>query len=1269
MVESINRDEIGSTFSIENLLPKRIINTRGDIRPFNPEFMIRSLNKETGLDWDICVEIVKDSLKRIIPLRLDEVNTNMVREIVCLELTSKGLLRERNIYAKMINRQAIKFELDKEFLEKFQGRQPNWGPLGYITYKRTYARLIEEENRTEEFWETLKRVVEGCYSIQKEHCFKLGLPWDDRKSQNSAQIMYQKMWQFKFLPPGRGLWMMGTEFIDKHGSMALNNCGFVSTQDIHVKKTKPFEWLMDALMLGVGVGFDTKGADKLEIQTPKQETFVFEVPDSREGWVQALRHLLRAYFEGDAMPIYDFSKVRPKGALIRGFGGVASGPEPLREMLNSQEELLKDRIGKTLSSVDIVDMMNYIGKCVVAGNVRRSAEIALGDFRDEEYIHCKEDEEALYDRRWASNNSIFGEKGMDYERILDGIREKGEPGIIWMENARAYSRMNGEKDWKDKNAAGVNPCISGDTLIAVADGRDAVPIKQLAEEKKDVPVYCKDKKGLTRIRMMRNPRITGYEKEIFEVKLDDGSTIKCTGNHKFLLRNKELKMAKNLEKGDSLMLSTKWQTTWSEIMGEEKKKKSVYWMTNDGKKNLFEHTLFYQELSRKKIRKGFIIHHKDKDGLNNNFENLEVMDRMQHDSLHDISGENNPMVFWWNKASKEEKERYRQKMSEAVSNEKNPNYSGFTDEQILQEMINIIEKTRLPLTFPSWRKHSRDVGMPHTSPRWGAKQTPMRLIRKANEICGFNNFEKPAIMREYKRFIRRQKNSDMDIFFNKCTYVKKDCELCGEEFVVKWGKREQAFCSHACSNKIVAREAGRVTKELAKERHKEVRRKMVEIFETIVSEKESVPSKGEFLQELKKHEIADLRTAGFPDSYQKFLELISKKYQVSPINTKKLQSKKYRINLAKQLKDNGLSHNHKVASIRQIGKETVYNGTVDDFHNYGIILDEKETESGKPKLEMIFTRNCGEQTLESYELCCLVETFPSHHENYDAFQHTLKYAYLYAKSVTLINTHWNETNAVMGKNRRIGTSQTGIIEAFAKHGRRNILNWCEKGYGFLKELDAEYSDFFCVPKSRKITTVKPSGTTSLLPGVSAGIHYHHSRYYIRRIRVSKGSDLLPLLEKAGYPIEDDSYAKNSRVVEFPIYEPNFLRAKKEVSIWEQAANAIDYQRYWCDNQVSITVTFGKHEEKDLKYLLQFCEDKLKGISLLPLGEGVYKQMPYETISKEEYERRIAEIKPIEEWVTGEKGEGTYFCDGDQCEFGSEAEEADAEMIPIQTKEE
>ena len=266
------------------------------------------------------------------------------------------------------------FVLPESFLKPYKNRQPDWGPLGYFTYKRTYARQIPDEDRTEEYWETCRRLVEGTFSIQKNHCRRNHLPWDERKAQRTAKRMFELMWDFRFLPPGRGMWAMGTDYVAERGGACLNNCAFVSTKDIDKDPTKPFMFIMDMSMVGVGVGFDTQGAGKLEI-TPPVGTVEVVVEDSREGWVDALSVLIEAYTQGGPLPTFNTSLVRDAGLPINGFGGTSSGPQPLLDMLGDIAKLLEAKLGDTLSSGDITDIGNLIGRCVVAGNVRRSAEI------------------------------------------------------------------------------------------------------------------------------------------------------------------------------------------------------------------------------------------------------------------------------------------------------------------------------------------------------------------------------------------------------------------------------------------------------------------------------------------------------------------------------------------------------------------------------------------------------------------------------------------------------------------------------------------------------------------------------------------------------------------------------------------------------------------------------------------------------------------------------------------------------------------------------
>jgi hypothetical protein len=212
-----------------------------------------------------------------------------------------------------------------------------------------------------------------------------------------------------------------------------------------------------------------------------------------------------------------------------------------------------------------------------------------------------------------------------------------------------------------------------------------------------------------------------------------------------------------------------------------------------------------------------------------------------------------------------------------------------------------------------------------------------------------------------------------------------------------------------------------------------------------------------------------------------------------------------------------------------------------------------------------------------------------------------------------------------------------------------VLGWCEKGYNYLENLDEIYSDWLCIPKSIKITSVKPSGTVSLLPGVSPGIHYPHSKYYIRRVRIAKNSNLIPVVKEAGYDVEEDVYNRNhAYVISFPIKEKYFERSKKDISIWEQFENAAAYQRHWSDNQVSITITFKPEEVKDIKYALECYEDKLKGVSLLPILEHGYEQAPYEEISKEKYEEMVKDVKPLNLKGLTIQAEGEEGCETDTC---------------------
>ena len=361
-------------------------------------------------------------------------------------------------------------KLSENFIGQFRGKQPNWGfgDLSYFVYKRTYARQLPN-GAQEEYWQTCQRVVEGVFKIQFDHCSKMGLPWQAQKAQASAQKMFRKMWEFKFTPPGRGLWVMGSPIVDKLGSAALCNCGFVSTKDIRKKFSGPFRWTMDMLMLGVGVGFDARGAGDVMLVSPDDghDSELFVIPDTREGWVEAMAMLIDSYDGRGRVAVYfDYSLIRKAGMPIKGFGGTASGPQPLIDGIEAIRALLDASVGKYITSVMIVDIMNFIGKLVVSGNIRRSAEVAIGDENDLDFIEMKDPDlfpEELGNRRWASNNSIFATPESDFDSIVKKIMKNGEPGLVFLGNARHYGRM--KDGWNDVDSSkfddceGANPCV------------------------------------------------------------------------------------------------------------------------------------------------------------------------------------------------------------------------------------------------------------------------------------------------------------------------------------------------------------------------------------------------------------------------------------------------------------------------------------------------------------------------------------------------------------------------------------------------------------------------------------------------------------------------------------------------------------------------------------------------------------------------------------------------------------------------------------------
>jgi adenosylcobalamin-dependent ribonucleoside-triphosphate reductase len=667
----------------------------------------------------------------------------------------------------------LSFRLTEDFLTGYREKKVPWGyqdaagnSVGEITFLRTYSRL--KEDGTKETWtDVCERVINGMYSLQKDHAKMNRLPWSDAKAASSAKEAFDRLWNLKWTPPGRGLWVMGTSIVnEQRNSAALQNCAFVSTTSMtKLDPAKPFAFLMEASMLGVGVGFDDKGADKdFSIYSPTEgDTYV--IPDTREGWVESTASLINSYLKPDTKsPVFDYSIIRPEGTPIKTFGGTAAGAEPLKKLHNYIIKMFSNRAGEKLTRVDIADIGNLIGVCVVSGNVRRSAELLMGRLDDETFLNLKNAEKFpernSYDPKnpgwaWMSNNSVEVSVGQNLDGIVDGISRNGEPGVIWMDVSRKYGRLKDPENNKDWRIMGYNPCA--------------------------------------------------------------------------------------------------------------------------------------------------------------------------------------------------------------------------------------------------------------------------------------------------------------------------------------------------------------------------------------------------------------------------------------------------------------------------------------------------------------------EQSLESFECCTLVETYLNRHDSIEDFKRTLKFAYLYAKTVTLLPTHWEDTNAIMQRNRRIGTSVSGVANFADNKGLPVLRKWLDEGYNVIKDYDKSYSEWLGIRESIKMTTVKPSGTVSILAGESPGVHWPvGGKYFLRAIRFRNSDPMLPLFKMAQYRVEPASEdPTGTSVVFFPV-KSDAIRSEKEVSIYEKIDLAATAQYEWSDNSVSVTVSFNPEtESSDVKRVLHMYDGKLKTVSFLPSGNTVYPQMPYTQISEEEYEKARMTLFPIDfaGVYAGMAADavGEAYCTTDACE--------------------
>lgn len=345
---------------------------------------------------------------------------------------------------------------DKD-IKKYKDTLVPWGPIGYIVYKRTYSRT-KEDGTKEEWFDTVKRCVNGIDAIAPKGLF----------TKDDLLNLFDSIFNLKCCLSGRALWQLGTENIERFGGDSLQNCWNVQIDE----PIDPFLFIFNELMLGGGVGFNIQAPsvyslpivkNYIKVQKASNYDCTIIVPDNREGWISLLELVLRRAFFGDDRVIrYNTSCIRRKGAEIKTFGGVSSGPEELEKGIEDIVNILNKRVGHKLTPVDVLDICNIIGRIVVSGNVRRSAQCALGDVNDLSFLNAKNwNSSKVPSWRSMSNNNICAYDVEDltsdyWSSLIDG----GEScGIVNIKNCRNYGRISDGLNYKpDHLVCGTNPC-------------------------------------------------------------------------------------------------------------------------------------------------------------------------------------------------------------------------------------------------------------------------------------------------------------------------------------------------------------------------------------------------------------------------------------------------------------------------------------------------------------------------------------------------------------------------------------------------------------------------------------------------------------------------------------------------------------------------------------------------------------------------------------------------------------------------------------------
>lgn len=408
-------------------------------------------------------------------------------------------------------------------------------PLSEFIFTRTYAAWREQDKRRETYPESVARVMSFFRSLVGNR-----IPASDLDEAEQAML------GFEVMPSMRILAMAGPALGRNH--IAGYNCAFCPIDSID-----SFAEILFVLMQGTGAGLsvERRYIEQLPVVEPQfdkdaYDTDTFQIPDTTEGWADALKLGLGMWFAGGDVK-FDYSLIRPAGTPLKTKGGRASGSEPLRDLLDFTRSILLGAQGRKLNSLECHDIANRIASVVTVGGVRRSSEIVLGDLDDDLHRNAKQGEywNTAWWRAMSNNSAVYNQKPTreEFDAEWKALVESGtgERGIF----SRYGARLTRPARRADAEF-GTNPCFAPGTMIQTRQGH--FPIESLVG--KSIEIW-----NGAAWQTVDNFRITARNQPMLRITMHDGSYERVTPYHNVILDNGTRIQAKELKPGMRLAFS------------------------------------------------------------------------------------------------------------------------------------------------------------------------------------------------------------------------------------------------------------------------------------------------------------------------------------------------------------------------------------------------------------------------------------------------------------------------------------------------------------------------------------------------------------------------------------------------------------------------------------------------------------------------------------------------------------------------------------------